>query len=200
MSKKDQHASEILIAIAQTKNLNNKTLSFGCLLQLMGKRAFGMGLLFFALPSALPFSIIPGVAFIFSLPISLFSLQMIYGRTTLKLPKIIAKRTIKTEKLTQIVHVTVPYLVTLERFLKPRLPVMTARTMEIINGISIFCLAVLLILPIPFSNFIVALLIVIFSLGLVEKDGICIIVAYTCTAFYLAFVFTFILSAIKIIF
>ncbi|WP_143549544.1 exopolysaccharide biosynthesis protein, partial [Rickettsiella grylli] len=95
---------------------------------------------------------------------------------------------------------TVPYLVKLERFLKPRWLVMTSRKMETINGIIIFGLALLLILPIPFSNFIFALLIVIFSLGLIEKDGICIIGAYLLTVFYLLFICTFILSALRTLF
>jgi hypothetical protein len=200
MHKTYQHASKILLEIAENKSLKNKDLSFAYLLQLMGDRAFGMGLLLFALPSALPFSTLPGVAFVFSLPIILFALQMIVGKATLWLPKTIAKRTLQHEKLSKIIHATVPYLLKIERFLKPRLSFMTSRIMEITNGITIFCLALLLILPIPLSNFIFALLIIIFSLGFVEKDGIFIIVAYLCTLGYLAFVYTFILSAINIIF
>ena len=62
MHKTYQHASKILLEIAENKSLKNKDLSFAYLLQLMGDRAFGMGLLLFALPSALPFSTLPGVA------------------------------------------------------------------------------------------------------------------------------------------
>ncbi|WP_040615442.1 exopolysaccharide biosynthesis protein [Rickettsiella grylli] len=198
--KTDQHASEILIDIEKNARLKHKNLRFDDLLQFIGRRAFGMGLLFFALPNALPFSIIPGVAFIFSLPIIFFSFQMITGKNTLTLPKTLAKRSINTEKLIRVIHTTVPYLVKLERFLKPRWLVMTSRKMETINGIIIFGLALLLILPIPFSNFIFALLIVIFSLGLIEKDGICIIGAYLLTVFYLLFICTFILSALRTLF
>ncbi|WP_339051562.1 exopolysaccharide biosynthesis protein [Rickettsiella endosymbiont of Xylota segnis] len=200
MHKTYKHSSQILIEIARNKHLKNKDLSFAYLLQLMGKRAFGMGLLLFSLPSALPFSTIPGVAFVFSLPIVLFSLQMMYEKTTLWLPKIIANRTINHKNLSKIIHATVPYLRKIERFLKPRWPFMTSRAMEVSNGITIFCLALLLILPIPLSNFIFALLIIIFSLGIIEKDGIFITLAYVSTLSYLAFVSTFILSAIKIIF
>ncbi len=200
MKKNYKHASEILMDIAQDKALDNNDLTFRQLLQLFGERAFGMALLFFALPSALPLSTIPGVAFVFSLPIILFSLQMIRGRSTLWLPKVIADHTIQHKKFVKIIHVTVPYLIKVERFLKPRLPMMTSRIMDIINGIIIFCLALLLILPIPFSNFIFATLIVIFSLGFVEKDGIFIALGYISTLCYSAFVYTFILSAIKIIF
>lgn len=200
MHKTYRHSSEILIEIAQDKSLDNKDLSLEYLLQLIGERAFGMALLLFALPSALPFSAVPGVAFVFSLPIILFSLQMIYGKTTLWLPKALAKRTIKQDKFIKIIQATVPYLAKLERLLKPRWSFMTSRSMEIINGITIFCLALLLILPIPFSNFVFALLIIIFSLGFIGKDGVFIVVGYISTFCYIAFIYTFISSAIKLIF
>jgi hypothetical protein len=95
---------------------------------------------------------------------------------------------------------TVPYLRKVEQFLHPRLLIMTSPVFGIINGSAIFCLALLLILPIPLSNFIFAILIVIFSLGLVEKDGIFILLGYIGTICYATFVYVFILSAIKIIF
>lgn len=200
MKKTYKHSSEILMDIAQNKALNDKSLTLQRLVQLLGKRAFGVALLFFALPSALPLSIIPGVSFIFSLPIMIFSLQMILGKNTLWLPKVIAGYTIECEKLVKIILMTVPYLRKVERFLHPRLLIMTSRVFGIINGIAIFCLALLLILPIPLSNFIFAILIVIFSLGLVEKDGIFILVGYIGTICYVTFVYAFTLSAIKIIF
>jgi len=200
MKKTYKHSSEILMDVAQNKTFVNNDLTFRCLFQLFGNRAFGMGLLFFALPSALPLSTIPGVAFAFSLPIIMFSFQIIADKQTLWLPKIIADRTIEHEKIVKIIDTTMPYLIKIERFLKPRLPLMTSRIMNIISGITIFCLALLLILPIPLSNFIFAILIVIFSLGLIEKDGIFILIGYIATFSYLIFIYTFILSAIKIIF
>lgn len=200
MKKINKHSSEVLIDIVKNKELKNKDLTFHQLLQLLGKRTFGIALLFFALPSILPLAIIPGISFIFSLPIMIFSLQMILGRNTLWLPKIMADYTIEYEKLIKIICVSIPYLIKIERFLKPRLLIMTSRIMESINGIVIFCLALLLILPIPFSNFIFGILIVIFSLGLIEKDGIFILTGYFGTICYITFVYTFILSAIKIIF
>lgn len=199
MRKTYKHSSDILMDIAQNKALNDKSLTFQRLVQLLGKRAFGVALLFFSLPSALPLSIIPGVSFVFSLPIMIFSLQMILGKNTLWLPNIIAGYTIEREKLVKIILIAVPYLRKAERFLRPRLLIMTSRVFGIINGIAIFCLALLLTLPIPLSNFIFSILIVIFSLGLVEKDGIFILVGYIGTVCYAAFIYAFILSAIKII-
>ena len=195
MKKRGQRSSDKLLEIMHSNALT-EDICFEEILKLLGERAFGIALLFFSLPSALPFSVIPGVAFVFSLPILFFAVQMVLGRNTLWLPKIMAKHTIPHKTVVNIIHKTVPYLKKAEFFLKPRWAFMSGRFMEIINGMVIFCLAVLLILPIPFSNFIFALLLIIFSLGLIEKDGVFIMLGYVATTIYVSFVSLFIMAAI----
>ena len=198
MKKRYNRSSDILLKMLEDKSQHDD-LTFRRILQMLGERAFGMALLFFSLPSALPLSAIPGISFVFSLPVIIFAAQMIFIRKTLWLPKIIAEQTISREKVSKIICTVVPYLVRVEWFLKPRLAFMTSRVMEVINGITIFCLALLLMLPIPFSNFIFSALIIFFSLGLIEKDGIFIAAGYVGTVCYIVFAYTFILSMIKII-
>ncbi|KTD70887.1 exopolysaccharide biosynthesis protein [Legionella tucsonensis] len=193
------HSSDILLKLANRKELKGE-LTYQNILEVLGERAFGIVLLFFALPSALPFSTVPGVSFVFSVPIALFACQMIFARKTLWLPKIIAKRTIHQKTISKIIHTTVPYLTKIEYFLKPRWVFMTYRLMEIINGIIIFCLAIFLMLPIPLSNFIFALLLIIFSLGLIEKDGVLLILGYIGAIFYISFMFVFVEGIIKYLF
>ncbi|KTC75680.1 Exopolysaccharide synthesis, ExoD [Legionella bozemanae] len=190
------HSSDILLELANHKDLQGE-LTYQHILQVLGERAFGIVLLFFALPSALPFSTVPGVSVVFSVPIALFACQMIFGRQTLWLPKIIATRTIHQKTISKVIHTTVPYLTKIEYFLKPRWFFMSYRLLEIITGIMIFCLAILLMLPIPLSNFIFALLLIIFSLGLIEKDGVLLIVGYIGTIVYISFMFVFIEGIIK---
>lgn len=72
--------------------------------------------------------------------------------------------------------------------------------MEIINGIVIFCFAFLLLLLISFSNFIFGILIIPFSLGLVERDGVLIIVGYIEAIIYINFVYLLIATTIKTFF
>lgn len=193
------HSSDTLLKLANHKELEGQ-LTYQNILEVLGERAFGIVLLFFALPSALPFSTVPGVSFVFSVPIALFACQMIFARKTLWLPKIIAKRTIHQKTISKVIHTTLPYLTKIEYFLKPRWVFMTYRLMEIINGITIFCLAIFLMLPIPLSNFIFALLLIIFSLGLIEKDGVLLIVGYIGAIFYISFMFVFVEGIIKYLF
>lgn len=77
---------------------------------------------------------------------------------------------------------------------------MTSGVMEIINGIVIFCFAFLLLLLISFSNFIFGILIIPFSLGLVERDGVLIIVGYIEAIIYINFVYLLIATTIKTFF
>lgn len=196
MKKHIKRSSDTLLEITNHEELKGE-LTYQCILRVLGDRAFGVALLFFALPSALPFSAIPGISFVFSAPIILFACQMIFARKTLWLPKIIAKRTIHQKTISKIIHTTVPWLIKIEYFLKPRWSFMTCRFMEIINGSVIFCLAILLILPIPLSNFIFAALLIIFSLGLIEKDGLFLVVGYIFTIIYISFIYVFIVAMIK---
>lgn len=197
--KKDKRSSEILFEIAHDQKLHGE-LTFAQFLKLLGDRAFGLAVIFFALPSALPISAIPGISFIFGMPIFLLALQMIFMRSSLWLPKRVGMITINHKTILKIVNSSTRYLEKLEGFLKPRLSFITSRKMEIVNGFFLLCLSCLLMLPIPFSNYVLGTLIIIFSLGLIEKDGIFIIAAYTGTILYLSIIYTIIFGVIKSIF
>lgn len=199
MKKTVKRSSDILVGLADDKKLTRK-LTYRRILQELGERAFGVALLFFALPSALPFSSIPGISAIFSVPILIFAFQMLFARKTLWLPKFIADRPIRHKAISTVIHTFIPYLIKIEYLLKPRWSFMNCRLMEILNGSIIICLAIFLMLPIPFSNFLFAALLIIFSLGLIEKDGIFILLGYVGTILYISFIYLFILKALKYLF
>lgn len=197
--KKDKRSSEILVEIAHDQKWHGK-LTFERILLLLGERAFGLAIIFFALPSALPISVIPGISFVFGLPVFLMAIQMIFMRSSLWLPKKVGRITVDHKTIQKIVSSSTRYLEKLERFLKPRLSFITSKKMEIVNGFFLLCLSFLLMLPIPFSNYILGALIVIFGLGLIEKDGIFIITAYVGTILYLSFIYTIIFGVIRSVF
>lgn len=197
MKKPYKRSSEILLEIIQDKLLNH-TLTYQDLVHTLGERAFGVAMLFFSLPAILPLSVIPGIAFVFSIPILIFAVQMIFKRDSLWLPKTIAQHTISRERISKIINGALPYVIKLERFLKPRLTFMSSGMMEVINGIVIFLLAIFLILPIPLSNFIFGGCIILFSLGTTEKDGVFILMGYIFFLLYLSFIFLLTAAAIKL--
>lgn len=87
----------------------------------MGERAFGLITILFALPSGLPISIIPGFSFVFGLPIVFIALHLIIGRKSLWLPARLANQTVAIDTLEKVLARTRPYLLHIERLLKPRL-------------------------------------------------------------------------------
>lgn len=196
MGKNTACSSETVLKLNQLKHLRGK-ITYQNVLQSLGDSAFGLVLLFFSLPSALPLASIPSVSVIFSIPILLFSAQMIVGRKTLWLPPSLARRTISHQVLMKISQKSIPYLMKINHLLKPRWLFMTGRVMEIINGMVIFCLATLLMLPIPFSNFFFAGLLILFSLGVIEKDGVLITLAYAGSIIYISFIYLLVVASVK---
>lgn len=160
-------------------------LTYKTLVKAMGEQAYGLIIILFALPSALPISALPGVSFIFSLPIIFIAVHIIMARPSLWLPVVLARQRIEAEKLANIVHRTTLYLKRIELLLKPRWQFLSSPVMERIHGIILLGLGLLLMLPIPFSNFVLALLIILFGLGLSEKDGLLLFIAYCATSLYL---------------
>lgn len=170
-------SSDVLCEIAQDPSLAGN-LTLMTLIKRLEERAFGIVLLLFSLPSALPLTIIPGYSVLFCVPIAFFALQMMLGQKSLWLPNFIGKREIPHDKLANIIKTAVPYLKKIEHLLKPRWGFMTSRLAECLTGLIIFLLAVLLMLPIPFSNFIYAFVLILFSLGITEKDGVVIAICF----------------------
>ena len=160
-------------------------LTYKTLVKAMGEQAYGLIIILFALPSALPISALPGVSFIFWLAIFFIAVHIIMARPSLWLPVVLARQRIEAEKLANIVHRTTPYLKRIELLLKPRWQFLSSPVMERIHGIILLGLGLLLMLPIPFSNFVLALLIILFGLGLSEKDGLLLFIAYCATSLYL---------------
>lgn len=196
MNANNKRSSEILLTLLHDDQGDNN-LTFYRILQYLGDRAFGLSILFFALPSALPISAIPGIALFFSIPIFVLALQMILMRKTLYLPKRIAEITISHNTLFKIVNASVPYLQKIERFLRPRISWVTSSLMDVIHGFMLLGLSILLMLPIPMSNYILAGLIIVFCLGLIEKDGVFIIAGYVGTTLYCVFMYTAIVFVVK---
>lgn len=166
-------------------------LTYKTLVKTMGEQAYGLIIILFALPNALPISALPGISLIFGFPIIFIAVHIIIGRPSLWLPEVLARQRIDAEKLAEIVHRTIPYLKRIEFLLKPRWQFFSSPLVERLHGIVLLGLGLLLLLPIPFSNFLLALLIILFGLGLSEKDGLLLFIAYLAT-----FLFLFLLTSV----
>ncbi|GAB3387943.1 exopolysaccharide biosynthesis protein [Lysobacter fragariae] len=143
------------------------------------ERAFGM-LLFLSVPTAF----IPGLAGIISGPlVILIGVQLLFGLHRPWLPKFIANRGPHRHAMATFRNRLGPWLARLERLVKPRAAAFLDHRLAIaFTGLHLVLLGLLLTLPIPFTNVLFALLLLLFALALLERDGRLLIAAWVASA------------------
>jgi len=109
------------------------------------------------------------------MPLIVFSLQMIAGYTAPKLPKRFEKITVKRSVVAMLVQKSAPYIRKVEHILRPRLGFVTTPRAERVIGVFALIFSSFIVLPMPLSNFIPGLGILIISFGLLGKDGLVVI-------------------------
>ncbi len=151
----------------------------------LGKRSFGMLLFIAILPSFLP---IPGAGAASGPFVALLGLQLMLGRTSPWLPGFIARRGPTRHTMTRFRDRIAPWLTRVERFSRPRMPAMlTGRLPSFVTGALLVVLGTLLSLPIPFTNYVFGVLLLLFALALLERDGRLMAVAWLGGATSVAF-------------
>lgn len=178
-----QRTSEILRDIAERCDHRWTVSDISAVL---GKRCFGLMLLIFTLPNAVPLPI-PGVSTLTSLPLIFFSAQLTLGRENVWLPQWLAKRSIAGDKLKIFLLRAIPWLFRLEKYVKPRAEHIGGRFSHRIAGGLILLLACLIALPIPFGNLPLGIAMTVLALGITERDGWVMISGWLLTVFALVY-------------
>ena len=168
-------ASAILRELAE--RMDSEELTFGDVMAALGDRSFAAGILFFSLPNTLCFATIPGVSSVTAVPIALFALQLLFRHKKPWLPAFIAKRSLPKKALRKLFRLTEKWMAKIEHgVLKPRLPAFTGPLAQGIAGVLIALLAFILFLPIPLGNFVPGLAVTVMALGLIESDGLVLLI------------------------
>ena len=105
-----------------------------------------------------------------------FSFQMIIGRKEVWLPKIITEKSIKRATLAIIVEKSLIYLHKLEGFTRRRFTFINNPITDRLIGAFIFILAGITLTPILFANTIPGVAIILMSFGMINKDGLMVII------------------------
>ena len=163
--------SDVLTRIANDPKRDR--IAVGDFLRAMQERAFGPLMLIFALPNVLPTP--PGTSSVLGAPLVFLAAQLALGRSPW-LPPIIARRSIARKDFAAFVGKATPWLAKAERLLQPRLGALAHPPAEYVVGLVCFVLSVVLVLPIPLGNMLPALAICVMALGILERDGIWILV------------------------
>ncbi len=154
----------------------------------LADRSFALLMLIFCIPNLIP-HVVPGTSTISSIPLIFVTLQLVMGMKTPWFPKWLLNCSIKTTSLRKIIRIIVPYIKIIESLLKPRLAKLTTKRSEQLIAIVCLVLSILSILPIPLGSLLPAITIVLFSLAILEKDGIFVIFGIITSILSIAMIF-----------
>ncbi len=154
----------------------DEVLQLGALLAGMGRRSFGMLLLIATLPAFIP---IPIGGAISGPLVVLIGAQLLIGRRRPWLPKFLASRGPHRHVLARFERKISPWLERLEKLIQPRMRgLLGHRVAASFSGLLLFLLGILLMLPIPFTNYLFGGLLLLYAFALLERDGALMLVAW----------------------
>jgi hypothetical protein len=140
----------------------------------IGERSFGPFLLVPALIEISPIGGIPGLPTLIAIIISLFCVQILFGRKHLWLPQFVETRRLKADKLKTGMDKLRPVARWTDKLLKPRLKWLTKPPW--LQGIAAVCILLCCTVPplelIPFASTAPMGAIALFGLSLLSRDGL----------------------------
>lgn len=142
------------------------------------ERGFGILLAFFTLPTSVP-ALVPPVTTIISIPLLFFSLQMILCLKSPWLPKRLGNWRISRRSLSLLMSKSAKLLRKIELFMRPRMTFASSQKGERIIGVFCFIFALSIAIPLPMTNLLPSIGILVTSLGLLGRDGLLVIIGMT---------------------
>jgi hypothetical protein len=141
--------------------------TLGWLMGRLQKQSFGLIMLLLAIVA-----VAPGISVLGGLLLLIPAFQMIAGRSAPVFPRWIADRSLPTKHLGAVVQRATSMLKYLEKVVRPRCPTPPELTKRVVGIFVVLLSARLLLMPIPLSNILPAVLIALISLGYLEEDGV----------------------------
>jgi hypothetical protein len=151
-------------------------ITIGDLMDALGDAGLGILLIVFALPSFIPTPGLP-VGFVSGTVVALIALQVMAGRHTLWLPERLRNFSLPSSILIKGAAYLAKPMRFFERWLKPRHSEFTGKTARMFLALPILILAIAIVLPIPLGNQAPSIALIAFGFGLIERDGLAILVA-----------------------
>jgi hypothetical protein len=168
----------------------NDVMTLGELLDRFSERSFGLFLLIVMLPCFIPIPV--GMGAISGGLCSLIGLQFLARLEHPWLPRAVARREIHRYRMIHFRDRMGKWLDRLERLTKPRLPVLLQHpAAHAFTGLLLVVLGVLLVLPLPLTNYPFGLILLAFSFALIERDGLLMLIAWTLGIIEIGFVVGF---------
>jgi hypothetical protein len=167
------------LALLLEKSQEKSHLSIREILQALSGNGRFLALIFLSLPFCQPIQI-PGVSLPFGIAIAFLGLRAAFGKR-FWLPKSLLAKAVSSKTIRKIARSFLKILKKMKRLIHPRLTwVCEHRTMQVVNGLFLCVLGLFLALPlpIPFTNLVASWSIILVSLGILKRDGVCVIIGY----------------------
>jgi hypothetical protein len=145
--------------------------TIGWIIAQLGERSFGLFLLILA-----AIGVAPGLSAFVGVLLLIPAVQMILGRSYPTIPRFLAERQVPVAKLRSGIAKTTPLLRWLEKLIRPRWPTGIKTTKHIV-GVIMLLLSISMIGPVPFSQVIPALTMMLMALAYLEEDGLVLAIA-----------------------
>jgi hypothetical protein len=155
---------------------SGEKITIGEFLDPLGERAFGFLLLILAIPNFIPVPI--GVGGVMGVLVIYVGGQMLLGFEHPWLLRSLREHGMPRKRVEKFVSRLAPLLRWLEHVCRPRLEALTRPPVHRISGLLLVATGVLLALPIPFTNYLFGVLLVLYAVALIERDGAALIVAW----------------------
>lgn len=165
------------------------SLTIGDIVDRTRKSGFGFLTGFLAL-IAVPFV---GLSTPFGLVIAVGAIQMIFGMSRPWLPAWVRRHAVSLATLNWLSHRLSRWTAGLERAIRPRFEILTAGPFWSLCGFCILLQAVGLALPLPIpgTNWPFIIVIVLYAIGLLERDGLLVMICHALTAVEIVLAFRF---------
>ncbi len=141
-----------------------------------GANGYGIPLLLLSLPGALPMPAF-GLNSLLGVVVTLLGLQMFAGTRSAWLPHWFTRIRLRPDWSRRAARLGERFLPGLERFVKPRMNWMRYRPGASLLGLAVILLGLLMMLPVPGTNTLPALVLLALSIGLIESDGLLTLLA-----------------------
>jgi len=155
-------------------------MSLGELVDAFGASALAGLILVFGLACALPLP--PGATTVFGAPLLLLSPQLLFDQPAPWLPRKLRERRLAMPQLRRVLERMAPWLRRMEAVSRPRLGFVVGRQGRRLMGLICTVFAFVLILPIPLGNMLPAATVSVFSLALIQRDGVVAMAGYAFAA------------------
>ena len=149
----------------------------GRILHIFGMRGFACLFLVLALLNIVIF-MIPMVSIVFGVPMIVLAVQMILGLKTPIFPPAIRHHTLPRARLVHGLNLAIVWIGKVERYIKPRFAVVSDPVFTRVHGMVLLFLAVMVALPIPLFNVPPSLAVAFLAIGILQRDGLFILLGY----------------------